>query len=125
MKSFNGNMYHGPYSELLEVMGQVGWHVSIPPWVVDQDGMCHNLLCISRGELRGLLERALIRDGVCHNLLHVSRGELRGLLERAWLSHVAACHRHCKTMVDLSNIDLDLLRLDRHDLSALDSSRSV
>ena len=94
----DGRRLHGPLSKLTSVLAQVGWAVQLPPWVMDHQGLVHNLL-----DLPGPL--------------------LRRLLEQAWLGFVACQHSHRKTMSNLCGIDLALLRATQSALGALDMAR--
>ena len=87
---FDGQLFHGPFSKMLQVLSTVGWQV----WFQDHDGLRHNLL---------LCPKAL----------------LRRLLEEAWLQHVGHTVLHRKTMRDLKGLDAALLRADWVNLSPL------
>ncbi|CAE7399060.1 Pol [Symbiodinium necroappetens] len=94
----DGRRLHGPLSKLDSVLAQIGWSVQEPPFVVDHDGLTHDLLL-------------------------VPRPLLRRLLEQAWLGYVAHQHTHRQTMSDLCGIDHALLRATQAKLDALDVAR--
>ena len=98
MSNYDGQLFHGPLSKLLQVLSQVHWQVAAPPWIVDEEGLCHNVL-------------------TCPEQL------LRRLLEKAWLGRVGHAHRHRKQMRDLHGLDASLLRADVASMTALDSAR--
>ena len=98
MSNYDGQLFHGPFSKILSVIGQVGWTLLVPPYFQDHEGLQHSMLDSAEG---------------C----------LRNLAERAWLHLVGKAHSHRKTMADLQGIDLGLLRADQHRRSALDSAR--
>ena len=100
MAAFDGRLFQGPWSKLILVLNQVGWCLLEPPWVIDQDGMRHNLL-------------------------DSSQVLMRQLLERAWLQFVAGRHTHRKTMCDLHSLDPALLRADVAQLNALDRLAAI
>ena len=98
MVHFGGTRFPGPFSKLIQILGQIGWSVVSPPWLRDHDG---NLFDVLRLDHKGLL--ALLRDG--------------------WLQYVAHSVTHRKSMADLRGLDPDLVMLDKHSLTALDFSR--
>ncbi|CAE7896730.1 aquIMA, partial [Symbiodinium necroappetens] len=98
MSSFQGQLLPGPFSKLLQVLGQIGWRVAMPPCIVDHDGFEHNLL-------------------------QMPLPLLRQLCEQAWLNYVASRHRHRSAMCDLNGIDRSLLEADAGRLTALDQAR--
>ena len=98
MRSFDGVLYHGPFSKLLQVLSQIEWHVAVPPLVVDHEGLTHNLL---------FMPKSLLRQR----------------LERAWLRHIGHAHTHRATMCDLHGVDQALAQLDVQRMHALDLSR--
>ncbi|CAE7506880.1 aquIMA [Symbiodinium sp. CCMP2456] len=98
MSGFQGQLLPGPFSKLLQVLGQIGWRVDTPPCIVDHEGFEHNLL---------LMPSTLLRK----------------LSEQAWLNYVASRHRHRSTMHDLHGIDLSLLEADTGRFSALNQAR--
>ena len=55
MDNFTGHLYPGPFSKLLELMEQLGWKVTTPPFFMDHDGCTHNLLLIGTDYLDHLL----------------------------------------------------------------------
>ena len=55
MEHYDGTWFSGPFSELLEQMDLVRWHVSQPPFFVDHDGCEWNLLEIPTKLLDSLL----------------------------------------------------------------------
>ena len=64
MSKYNGVPTYGPFGQLLEVCGQVGWQVQ-PPFLIDHDGVKFNLVTVDRKQL----EDAAIdgwRQGVAH-----------------------------------------------------------
>ncbi|CAE6966038.1 aquIMA [Symbiodinium sp. CCMP2592] len=96
--NFQGQLLHGPFSKLFQVLGQIGWRIDHPPFVTDHDGLVHNVL-------------------------EIPTSLLRQLCEQAWLNYVATQHRHRHTMLDLLGIDNALLQEDSGRLNALDSAR--
>ncbi|CAE7342035.1 aquIMA [Symbiodinium sp. CCMP2592] len=94
--NFQGQLLHGPFSKLFQVLGQIGWRIDHPPFVTDNDGLVHNVL-------------------------EIPTSLLRQLCEQAWLNYVATQHRHRHTMLDLLGIDNALLQEDSGRLNALDS----
>ena len=98
MSSYDGTLFHGPFSKLVQVCAQIGWRVADPPVLVDHDGFCRDLL-------------------------RVPVMLLRRLVEQAWLNHVARQHQHRATMVGLTSLDRTLVTLDSGRLSALDLGR--
>ena len=98
MRQFDGRIYHGPFSKLLVVLSQVGWHIANPPAVVDHQGLCYNLLT---------MPKALLRER----------------LEHAWLQHVSTRVHHRHHMVDLVGLEPDLLQLDTNQMNSLDLAR--
>ena len=98
MRQFDGRLHHGPFSKLLVVLSQVGWHITNPPAAIDHQGLCHNMLAIPR---------ALLRER----------------LEHAWLQHVSSRVQHRHHMCDLYGLEPDLLQLDTARMSALDLAR--
>ncbi|CAE7562454.1 unnamed protein product [Symbiodinium microadriaticum] len=98
MLHFSGQLFQGPFSKLLQVLGQIGWWIDTPPFVVDH-------------------------DGITHDLLAAPQGSLRQQCEQGWLHYVATQHQHRQTMRDLDGIDLSLIRADNNRLSPLDLAR--
>ena len=98
MQGYTGRTYHGPFSKLLLLLNQVHWQIVDPPWVLDHDGLSHNLL-------------------------ECPESMLRRQVEHGWLHHVSRQHRHRKQMRDLNGIDMELLHTDMKALSALDAAR--
>ena len=100
MRSFDGVLYHGPFSKLLQVLSQIEWHIAVPPLVVDHEGLTHNLL---------FMPKSLLRQR----------------LERAWLRHIGHAHTHRATMRDLHGLaQLDVQRMHALDLSRLRALQS-
>lgn len=42
MCNFNGNLFSGPFSQLVIVLNQVGWKIE-PSYGIDHDGCAHHL----------------------------------------------------------------------------------
>ena len=95
MTGYDGDMYHGPFSKLLQLFSRVGWSVLEPPQVMDHDGLVHDLVASPQ-------------------LL------LRRLLEQAWLMHVGQQVSHRATMSDAVGLDLALLSMDQAQLTPLE-----
>ena len=83
MWNFDGFLFSGPFSQLLVVLGQIGWRVE-PPYLIDHD-QCHL------------------------NLMTVDASLLITTLWDAWLQHVACQVASRKTMRDLQGLDPYLL----------------
>lgn len=96
MQGFQGELYSGPFSQLIHVLNQLGWTIS-PPFVCDHDG-CQ------------------------HHLLKLNTSSLRSLVHDAWLQHVARLVGHRKTMMDLEGIDLALVTGAQTSLNPLEAS---
>ena len=79
MASYRGDLFSGPFSQIITVVCQLGWHVD-PPFLCDHDGVHHDLF-----SLDSRLLDSLIYD--------------------AWLQHVACQVVHRKTMDDLEGLD--------------------
>ena len=56
MDGYDGSLYHGPFSKLLQLLSRVGWSVLEPPRAMDHDGLVHDLQLL----LRRLLEQACL-----------------------------------------------------------------
>ena len=97
MQLFDGRLQHGPLSKLLQLLSQVGWRICDPPYVMDHDGLRH--------DLRWCPTRLLRRQ-----------------LEQSWLVHVGHQVAHRKSMADMSGLDLALLHEDDSRLSPLQAS---
>jgi len=98
MHRHDGRLLPGPFTKLIAVFAQVGWSIQSPPYILDHEGLGHNLMS---------MPSAL----------------LRRRLEHAWLQHVANGHTHREAMRDLAGLDPALLQADTKRLSALDSAR--
>ena len=98
MSRLDGRPLHGPFTKLLQMLGQVAWSLGQPPLVHDHEGLPHDLLQAPSA----LLFRQL---------------------EAGWLRHVASRHTHRQTMRDLDGLDPALLRADIRAHSPLDASR--
>ena len=98
MQSFDGRMQHGPFSKLLSVLSQIGWHIAKPPTVIDHTGLCHDML---------MVPKAL----------------LRRLLEHAWLQHVSTTVQHRQHLHDLCGLEPDLIHLDVHRMLPVNLAR--
>ena len=98
MSEYDGHLFHGPFSKLIQVLAQIGWRVGQPPCILDD-------------------------RGVPHCLVSVPLPLLRRLLEQSWLNHVARSHLHRSTMADLRSLDRPLAKLDHARMNALDLSR--
>ena len=99
MQAFDGQIRHGPFAKLVQVLSQVGWRIGAAPWLQDHWGFDVNLLACPLAFLR---RRA----------------------EAAWLGFVGKSHQHRTTMSDLDGIDPALLRISRRGLSALNVART-
>eukprot|EP00435_Cladocopium_sp_Y103_P044883 s401_g12.t1 len=97
MKGFDGSLFSGPFSQLLVVLNQVGWHID-PPFLYDHD------FC-----------------GI--NLLTVDEPVLVDLLFDAWLQYVAQQVSSRKTMSDLRGLDPHLLAATSSGLTSLEQAR--
>ena len=100
VSGFTGQLFQGPFSQLMQALHGVGWQVLMPPRVCDEEGLIHDLLAIPTGLWRILLERA-------------------------WLRHVGLQHSHRKTMAGLAGMDVNILRADNHRLGPLDQARQA
>ena len=98
MASFNGDLFQGPFSQVLRFFSDVHWRVLVPPIFEDHEGLRHDLLQIPM---------AMLRD----------------VAERGWLNFVARQHNHRQTMKDLEGIEASLVSLDAAQMSALDTAR--
>ena len=98
MASFNGDLFQGPFSQVLRFFADVHWRVLVPPIFEDHEGLRHDLLQIPM---------AMLRD----------------VAERGWLNFVARQHHHRQTMQDLEGIEASLVSLDAAQMSALDTAR--
>ena len=58
MANFDGQVYPGPFSKLLEVFSPLGWRVEGPPCFVDHRGFTHDLLAMPATLLRRIAEEA-------------------------------------------------------------------
>ena len=99
MAGFTGTLPHGPFSKLLQACSMVNWHVSVPRFLVEHDGI---------GFLMELPCKAL---------------KLRA--EAAWLRYVGLQHCHRATMNDLQGVDRALLIASQRRLNALDVARTA
>ena len=97
---FDGRLFQGPFSKLLQVFGHLGWHLLTPPLITDREGLRHCLISAAPQ----LLYQLAVRD---------------------WLAYVADNNRHRKTMLDLVGLEPSLALLDRSQLSLLDTSRTL
>ena len=84
MANFEGQLFSGPFSQLLTVSSQLGWSIH-PPYVVDHDGISHHILTLA--------------DTTWDDLLY-----------DAWLQYVCQQVRHRTSMNDLVGIDPHLAR---------------
>ena len=94
MHHFVGNLFSGPFSQLLVITTQLGWVVN-PPYLIDH-------------------------DGISHHLLHTATATWDELLFDAWLQHVCQQVRHRATMADLAGIDPHLALGVGKEATALD-----
>eukprot|EP00435_Cladocopium_sp_Y103_P057253 s55_g19.t1 len=91
-----GELFSGPFSQVLIVFSQLGWHID-PPFFFDHDGCQHHLLQLDPATLA-----SLVMDG--------------------WLQHIARQVTHRNTMNDLVGIDSCLVRVGTPSLNALETS---
>ena len=97
MACFNGTAQSGPYATLTYAVNALGWRVE-PPFLIDHDGIPHNL---EQVDFR-LLDRCL---------------------HEGWLQHVSQVAKKRHMMADLVGLDLALAPLSIKDHSALDLAR--
>ena len=95
---FDGRLFQGPFSKMLQVCAQVGWHWPSAKVFVDD-------------------------EGVSHGIARLPKEHLRLLALRAWLKLVASKHQHRDTMSGLDGICVDLAWLDRGAMAPLDVAR--
>lgn len=81
MDHFDGTMFSGPLSKLLEQCELIRWTVRSPPYVEDHDGCRHNLLTMPRTLLRSLLLDAW-RQRLATEVQH--RDDFAGLQGLQW-----------------------------------------
>ena len=91
-----GELFSGPFSQVLIVFSQLGWQIH-PPFFVDHDGCQHNLLAMDSNTLM-----LLATDG--------------------WLQYVASQVTHRKTMTDLCGIDASLVHQASQKHNALEGA---
>eukprot|EP00438_Fugacium_kawagutii_P031979 Skav207040 [mRNA] locus=scaffold975:198961:208505:- [translate_table: standard] len=96
LSCFDGKLFSGPYSHLVDSCTSLGWSLQ-PPFFFDHDG-CR------------------------HHLLSLDDSSLDELLWDAWLQHIARSVNHRLTMQDLDGLDPHLVRADRSQLDALETS---
>eukprot|EP00435_Cladocopium_sp_Y103_P039530 s1405_g10.t1 len=96
MFDYQGDLFSGPFSQLLTVATQLGWNLD-PPFFYDHDSLCHHLL-------------------------HIDRGTLEELLWDGWLQFVARQVQHRGTMRDLHGLDPQLVHSGKRTLNALDTA---
>ena len=96
MAHFDGSFFSGPFSQLLIIFGQIGWHID-PPYLVDHDG-CQ------------------------FHVLNTPVKVFHALLFDAWLQHLAHTVQHRKTMADLIGLDAALAPVCEMRLDALQAS---
>ena len=60
---FDGKLLSGPFSKLYEIFEQLEWSILEPPWFLDHDQCCWDLLSVASGTLHDLL-----RDAWCQRL---------------------------------------------------------
>ena len=87
MAHYDGRLFPGPFSKLLTVLNEIQWIVGVPPFLLDEEGLQHNMLLVPKQALR------------C-------------LAERAWLQHLARTHCARLDMIDLAGLEVSLARLD-------------
>ena len=97
MANFEGKLYPGPFSSLVQLCSKVGWSVQPP-------------LIFTGAELG-------------FDLFRAPKDLVRYLAEQAWADMVARQHTHRKTMGDLQGTDLALARLDSKRLTAQENAR--
>ena len=98
MMFFDGRPLPGPFTKLLQALSRIGWSVQKPPFVIDHEGLVHNILV-------------------------TPRPLLRARLEHAWLRFVALAHRHRDTMRDITGIEPTLLHRDADSLTPVNAAR--
>ena len=98
LQGFTGNLLQGPFSKLVEIFSELGWHRVQKFAFMDRDGQMHDLLKLPAN----LLRRVVLRD---------------------WLTMVAGKHQHRRSMQGLDTIDWDLCQLDKSRMSPLDQAR--
>ena len=98
MRQCTGKRISGPFFKMLELCGQVGWSILVPPFFTDHDGFEFNLLQICNAELD-----LLLLDG--------------------WAQYLSHNVRHRTTMEDLYGLDLELALLDRSSMVPADLGR--
>eukprot|EP00438_Fugacium_kawagutii_P000488 Skav216948 [mRNA] locus=scaffold3396:197642:204095:+ [translate_table: standard] len=96
MTEFDGKLFSGPCSQLLQAVNQIQWRVEVP-CLVDH-------------------------DGISFNLLQTDDASLQVALYDAWLQYVASTVTHRRTMSDLQGLDPHLVVLDHSQMTALDLS---
>ena len=96
MQSFDGQLFSGPFSQILMVMNQVGWSLE-PPFFIDHDGCKYHALTLD--------------DGAVPSLLY-----------DAWLQHTARVASKRKTMNDLNGMNAALVPAGGQKLDALQLS---
>ena len=94
MSNFDGKFFSGPFSQILSVGNQIGWHFC-PPFFTDHDGLEFNLLTVDDTTLANLL-----LDG--------------------WYQFVARSLCTRKMMQDLQGLDTSLMREILAPLGALE-----
>ena len=92
-RHFDGVLFSGPFSQLLSLLGQIGWSVQ-PPHVIDHDG-CQ------------------------HHLLETPAAALHDLLLDGWLQYIAQLVSTRDTMDDLCGLDMHLVMKLGRNLDAL------
>eukprot|EP00438_Fugacium_kawagutii_P020571 Skav226934 [mRNA] locus=scaffold965:110011:119532:+ [translate_table: standard] len=93
---FDGKLFSGPFSHLVDSLSQLGWHLC-PPFFLDHDGCRHHLL---------LLDDVAMDE----------------LLWDGWLQMLSRTVLHRATMHDLDGIDMHLVHADRSQMDALELS---
>ena len=96
MSNFDGKLFSGPFSQLVNLGNQIGWSFH-PPHFLDHDG--HS-----------------------HHILHLDDAALFDLLVDGWYQHIAATVIHRNTMANLCGLDTALLRSKVSKLNSLDTA---
>ena len=96
---FDGKLQSGPFSKLFEVFGQLGRHLTDPPWVVDHDQCTWNLLKITTKLLHQLLTDAW-HQRLAQEVAH--RKDYDGLVGLTW---PPSSHEHRLTALDSAAVN--------------------
>eukprot|EP00438_Fugacium_kawagutii_P032420 Skav234923 [mRNA] locus=scaffold840:956698:961575:+ [translate_table: standard] len=91
MDIFDGSLFGGPFTQMLQVFNQIGWFLE-PPFVVDHDGLQH----------------------------HLNDKAVDELLLDGWLQYVAGEVKHRKLMDDLEGLAPEIAIPDKSKLNGLE-----